>query len=201
MNRKELIERYKNAILEMYNKAENASGVNMQFDSYEDIIDNCKPDKIGFNGEKRQVFLPYDAFYLDKKTQDEIISKATKGCKYSYRWPHKIPFGGDKKFDAYLKEMKKYEEEKKNLTRWFRKKRMDQIVKKYNLQLRSADAESLKFSIWNNSPNIDKESYEKRVDAYKMFKRKRKIPDNIRGDIEALDYLVKHYQCKHVESR
>lgn len=190
-----MVERYKEAIIEMYNKAENVSGVKMHFDTYEDIMKHLKDDPT--YGPKAKL-LPYMCFYLDKKTQNEIIEKATKGCYYCWVWPKKIPFGGDPKFSKYLKELKAYEEEKKSLTPWFRKKRKAEIAKKYNLQWRSKQAEGLSFEIWNVSPNCILDKYEEYKKAYKLKTQKKKVDDKYKKDIDGLIYLVKSYTNENV---
>lgn len=198
MNRKELVKRFEEGLLEMYNLAENAAGIQMHFESYNDLIDHLQNKKHDIFEKRTIVVLPYSAFYLDKATQDEIVQKAIKGCRYYWRYPGKIPIGGDRKFDKYVKELKQYEEEKKNLSRWFRKKRMDEIVKKYNLQYRSYEAESIQFELWNISPNISKESFEKYKDQYQKFLKGEKIEEKYQEDIVALDYLIKSYKASHV---
>lgn len=196
MKREKLIERYKDAVLEMFNKAKNAAGVQMSFESYEELVNSCKlaAEQHG----KKTVILPFMAFYLDEKTQDEIIAKATVGLRYYYRWPGKIPIGDDNKFNAYLEDLKQYENDKKNLSKWFRKKRMNEIVSKYNLKLRSKEAEDLAFSIWNIAPNCRKDTYLTYINAYKDYKSNKDVPKDLKEEIEALDYLIQQYQCKHV---
>ena len=195
MNNKVMIERYKQAILEMYNKAENVSGTKMYFDTYEDLVRHLKDDPK--SGPKAKI-LPFMCFYLDKKTQDEIIEKATKGCYYCWVWPKKIPIGGDPKFNKYLRDIEDYEREKKSLTPWFRKKRKKEIAEKYNLQWRSRQAESLRFEIWNTSPNCSRDSYKQYKDAYKLKTQKKKVEEKYKKDIDALIYLVRSYLKENV---
>ena len=198
MNRKELVKRFEEGLLEMYNQAENAAGIKMHFESYDDLINHLQCKKHDIFDRRTVVVLPYSAFYLDNEIQHEIVQKAIKGCRYYWRYPGKIPIGGDKKFDNYVKELKQYEQEKSSLSRWFRKKRMDEIIKKYNLQHRSYEAESIEFELWNISPNTNKESFDQYKEQYKKFLKGRKIEEKYQEDIIALDYLVKSYKASHV---
>lgn len=200
MTRKVMEERFKAAILEMYNEAENVAGMKMHFDTYEDFINHLKDDteKDQWNHTKKVKYLPFMCFFLSKDKQDEIISRATKGCYYTWCWPHKIPIGGDRKFDRYLKELDAYEKEKKNLTPWFRKKRKLELAKKYKLQWRSREAEDMAFSIWNISPTVTEESFEKYKRSYKNKINKKKVDDAHKKEIDGFMYLVKEYKKNHV---
>ena len=201
MRRDVLMKRFKEAILEMYNKADNIFGLNMHFDSYDEIVSLCMPDTRDKYAYYKRRVIPYESFFLTKEQQDEIISKATKGCYYTWIWPKKIPIGGDKKFDKYIKELEKYEAEKKQLTPWFRKKRKLELAKKYNLQYRSREAEGLSFEIFNISPTCSKDMFKIMKEMYSKFLKGEKPEDRYMTDILAADYFVKAYQENNVESR
>lgn len=195
MKREVLKERFITAVLEMYNSAECITGEKMHFDNFDELCQYCKVDKRG------QKEIPYDSFFLDSTKQEEIISKATKGCKYNYIWPRKIKIGGDKEFDTYLKELEEYEENKKNLTPWFRKKEKMKIVEKYNLQYRSREAEGLRFEIWNISPTCNREHFEQIKEIYNNHLKGIEPEERYLEDIVATDYFLETYRNNHVESK
>lgn len=195
MKRKVLEERFITAVLEMYNSAECITGEKMHFDNFDEL---CQCYKVGERGQKE---IPYDSFFLDSTKQEEIISKATKGCRYNYVWPRKIKIGGDKEFDAYLKELEEYEENKKNLTPWFRKKEKMKIVEKYNLQYRSREAEGLRFEIWNISPTCNREHFEQIKEIYNNHLKGIEPEERYLEDIVATDYFLETYRNNHVESK
>lgn len=195
MKREILKERFITAVLEMYNSAECITGEKMHFDNFDELCQCCKVDR---RGQKK---IPYDSFFLDRTKQQEIISKATKGCRYNYMWPRKIKIGGDKKFDAYLKELEEYENNKKNLTPWFRKKEKMKIVEKYNLQYRSREAEGLSFEIWNISPTCNREYFERIKEIYNNHLKGIEPEERYLEDIVATDYFLETYRNNHVESK
>lgn len=202
MKRGVMKKRFEDAVLEMYNKADNIFGIEIHFDSYDEIINMCMIDNrhVPPYGITKKL-IPYEAFFLTKEQQDEIISRATDGCRYTWIWPKKIPIGGDKQFDKYIKELEKYEAEKKQLTPWFRKKRKLEIAKKYDLQYRSREAEGLSFEIWNISPTYSIEMFNRMKEEYSKLLKGIEPNERYKTDIQAADYFVRAYQKTHVEPR
>lgn len=197
MDRKKFIQMYEDAVVELFNKADDIAGMNMIFDSFDDIVLCCRS---WYNHGKREKLLPFECFYLDENTQNEIVKKYTDKCTYHWVYPHKIQLN-DKKFDEYIKDIEEFDKEKKNLTRWFRNKRKKELIEKWGLKYRSREAESLAFSIWDISPSANSERFE---ELKRCYSESEQIPDKYLADIRNFKYFKDTYNMMvkpHVKPR
>lgn len=192
MDRKELNRRFEAAVLKAYNESENIFGRIIHFNSYQDFVDSCPV----VNGHKR---VPYRAFFLDPVRYEQIDKEMTKNIRKYWVYPHKIQFvenGKDLRWESYKKDIEEYENIKKELSPYKRKKRMLDIAKKHDLQYRSRLAENMHFELWNIGPTTYKNHFEKFKQEYIEEINKEFIKD---VDVLASKLFIEEYDKHHKE--
>ena len=192
MDRKELNRRFETAVLKAYNESENIFDRIIHFDSYQEFIDVCPV----VNGRKR---VPYKAFFLNPDRYEQIDEELTKNIRKYWTYPYKIQFvedGKDLRWESYRKDIEEYENVKKELSPYKRKKRMLEIAKKHNLQYRSRLAENMHFEFWNIGPTTHKNHFEKFKEEYIKENNKEFIQD---VDILTSKLFIEEYDKHHKE--
>lgn len=119
----------------------------------------------------------WSAFYVPKERFDKVINSLTRGCRYSWRWPRKTQIDGttgeiipDPEWDEYIGEydIMAAKLEKKVITRKEFNKWQAEAAKKYGMQKRNYDRESISFNVWNFGPSCDEDSFLKLKRAYQL---------------------------------
>lgn len=174
MTRDEKVKRIKDALTEMYNRAESAFPRTFGWDEINSIMQKVD------NYKKKQ--FPYMAFYLAEKDQDKIKKEACKYTRYSWRWPRRTQIDEetgkivpDPEWDEHYAErqLKWKALSEKKITQKEYNQWMNEQAEKYHMIHRNYDAEDIRFNIDNYAPSINKNGvdelrtlFEKSFDSY-----------------------------------
>lgn len=125
--------------------------------------------------------IPYYAFFLPEKIQDNVVKEATRYTRHSWRWPRRTEMDGnghiipDPEWDEHIaarEEMAK-KVDSKEITRAEFSRWMDAEAKKYGMIRRNYNGEQIRFNVLNFAPTTNEyEFYELRTlfpDAYEKW--------------------------------
>lgn len=168
MDRKRLIQKIEEGIRRTYDEAQSIFPRKVTWDEVntQEVADLCKSRGFIWTG-----------FYLPKTQFDQIVKDLSKGTRYSWRWPRRSEISKDGKavpdpewdeyHAAYEAKTKELEEKKitlKEFNSW-----QNEMGKKYGMQRRNYDRESIDFNIWNVAPNTNEKEWVEVKTAYDAY--------------------------------
>ena len=159
MNKKQIIERIDAGLKEMYDRAESAFPTKFTWLEATNTM-----EKVPDSNHKQ---FPYFAFYLPEEAQVEIVKRARRYTRHSWRWPRRTEMDGnghiipDPEWDEHIKareEMCRKLDAKEiklaEYNRW-----MEAEAKKYGMIRRNYNGEQISFNIMNYAPTTDERGF------------------------------------------
>lgn len=151
---------------EMYRNAICAAPIYRQF-TFEEVIHYSEQLESPYKSYNAgSVMIPFASFYLSDDEQKRIIDKACKYLRRSLIWTRHSTCS----FEEFMGAKRELE----GLTGAARRRKMDELQKRYNLKVRSRDRDKVRFELCLTiAPNSNVEGY------MKSWNKVEHLPDNL----------------------
>lgn len=151
---------------EMYRNAICAAPIYRQF-TFEEVIHYSEQLESPYKSYSTgSVMIPFASFYLSDDEQKRIIDKACKYLRRSLIWTRHSTCS----FEEFIEAKRELE----GLTGAARRRKMDELQKRYNLRVRSRDRDKVRFELCLTiAPNSNAEGY------MKSWNKVEHLPDNL----------------------